>query len=476
MIQPVQNEHILISFYGDDFTGTTATAEALMQSGLPTVIFTEPPAPSYLEEHFPMVRAMGISGIARALPANQLKQTLKPIFKTLKSYQSLIYLYKVCSTFDSSEKVGSIGKAIELGVKLFAPDFVPVFPAAPRLQRFTIFGNHFAAMGDSKIFRLDRHPSMSNHPVTPMKEADLRCHLAKQTDMKSGLINILDIEAGSEKINAQIDALLATGMEVIFFDCLSVNNLNTICETVVSRIHRKKPGFFVGSQEMGYGLVNALIKKGLLSDRIFSEPDHEGVSDKGPILVLSGSCAIVTADQIKWAKTHGFIDLAVPIENLFDTAKKKKEMDKIVLVACNELAAGRSVIVHTAIGPQDERIEAMKKKAGQLSLSELDASRILGAELGDIAQKILRRSSLKRLVIAGGDTSGTIQKYLQIKALQVAKSIGLGAPLCYVFSQKAHINGLEVAFKGGQIGDPDYFIQAQHARTAEFEKVALGTI
>ena len=150
-------------------------------------------------------------------------------------------------------------------------------------------------------------------------------------------------------------------------------------------------------------------------------------------------------------------------------------MDKIVLVACNELAAGRSVIVHTAIGPQDERIEAMKKKAGQLSLSEPDAIRILGAAFGDIAQKILRRSSLKRLVIAGGDTSGTIQKYLQIKALQVAKSIGLGAPLCYVFSQRAHINGLEVAFKGGQVGDRDYFIQAQHARTDEFEKVALGT-
>ena len=472
----MENERILISFYGDDFTGTTATAEALTQSGMATVIFTEPPTPSYLEENFPMVRAIGISGIARTLPTNQLKQSLEPILSTIKSYQSLIYLYKVCSTFDSSEEIGSIGQAIELGVQLFAPDFVPVSPAAPRLKRFTVFGNHFAAMNDSEIFRLDRHPSMSNHPVTPMKEADLRLHIAGQTNLKSGLINILDIEEGSEKINAQIDALLENGRKVIFFDCLSENNLNTICETVASRIHREKPGFFVGSQEMGYGLVNALTKKGVFSGRALLEPDPEGSSDKGPILVLSGSCAIVTANQIKWAKTHGFIDIAVPVESLLDAAKKDKEKDKIVLATCNELAAGRSAIVHTAIGPQDERIEAMKRKAGQLCLSGTEASGILGAALGDIAQKILRRSPVKRLVVAGGDTSGRIQKYLQIKALQVAKSIGLGAPLCYVFSQRKHINGLEVAFKGGQIGDPDYFVQAQSAHTAEFEKVALGTI
>jgi len=470
----MQQKRVLISFYGDDFTGTTATAETLMQSGLPTVIFTEPPALSYLAEHFPGVRAVGISGIARTLPAGQLQKILEPIFLTLKSYQALIYLYKVCSTFDSSEKIGSIGKAIELGIRLFSPDFVPVFPAAPRLKRFTIFGNHFAAMGDNQIFRLDRHPSMCNHPVTPMKDADLGRHLARQTRLKIGLINILDVEAGPERINAQIDALIAAGSPIIFFDCLSENNLDTICETVFDRFYGKNPGFFVGSQEMGYGLVKALARQKLVPDGILAEPHLQEGSDKGSIVVLSGSCAIVNGDQIKWAKAHGFGDTAVRVENLLDSKKKETEKEKVVITACKELATGRSVIVHTAIGPQDERIETMKKKAGQLSLSEPEANRILGAGLGDIAQEILRRSCIKRLVIAGGDTTGRIQKFLQIKALQVAKSIGMGAPLCYVYSQRPQINGLEIAFKGGQIGDPDYFHQVQFARTAEFGKVALG--
>ena len=111
---------ILISFYGDDFTGTAATAEALTQSGLPTVIFTEPPSPSYLEQHFPRARAVGISGAARTLPAKALTQVLSPIFLSMQAYQSPIYIYKVCSTFDSSENIGNIGRAIELGRDTFA--------------------------------------------------------------------------------------------------------------------------------------------------------------------------------------------------------------------------------------------------------------------------------------------------------------------------------------------------------------------
>lgn len=470
----MQPESVLISFYGDDFTGTTATAETLMQSGLPAVIFTEPPSLSYLQEHFPGVRAVGISGIARTLPADRLQQILEPIFLTLKSYRSLIYFYKVCSTFDSSAKVGSIGKAIELGIKLFSPDFVPVFPAAPRLKRFTVFGNHFAAMGDGDIFRLDRHPSISNHPVTPMKDADLGRHLARQTRLKIGLVNILDIEAGVQRINARIDAHIAAGSPIILFDCLSDEHLNTICQTVFDRCHKNNPGFFVGSQEMGYGLVKALARQKLVPDGVPAKTKITKGSDKGPILVISGSCAIVNGDQIKWAKAHGFADAAVRAENLLDSEKKETEKEKIVIAASRALAAGRSVIVHTVAGPEDERIGAMKTKAGELSLPETEANQILGIGLGDIAQEILRRSDVNRMVVAGGDTTGRIQRFLQIKALQVAKPIGIGAPLCYVYSERPKINGLEVAFKGGQVGEPDYFHQVQVACTAQFEKVALG--
>jgi uncharacterized protein YgbK (DUF1537 family) len=118
----------------------------------------------------------------------------------------------------------------------------------------------------------------------------------------------------------------------------------------------------------------------------------------------------------------------------------------------------------------------MKEMVDRMALSEATANRILGTELGEIARQIVGRSSAKRLVVAGGDTSGRIQGLLQIQAIQVTTPIGIGAPLCYVYSEQPEINGLEVAFKGGQVGSENYFDRIRRAKTAAFETVALGEI
>jgi len=467
---------ILIGFYGDDFSGTTATAETLTQSGVPTVIFTNPPSLSYLQRRFPLVRALGISGTARTLPADAIKQELTPVFLAMQSYRAPIYLYKVCSTFDSSARVGSIGKAIELGLKIFAPEFVPVLAAAPKFGRYTVFGNHFAAVGAGDIFRLDRHPSMSKHPVTPMQEADLGRHLAAQTELRSGLINILDINAGPALINSRIDGFVAAGVPIIFFDCITENDLNAVCATIFRRNSKTKPLFFVGSQELGYGLAAACNAAGLLPERSkLRLPDKMG-TDRGPLLVLSGSCATVTGEQIRWARKNGFVDVAIHPQDLLDDEKKIFLKQKIVARALEALAHGDSVILHTAVGPQDPRIKAMEEMTEKLSLTTTEANETLGNELGDMACNIVGNSQVKRLVIAGGDTAGRIQQSLKIEALQVSKPIGIGAPLCYVFSKQPEFNGLEMAFKGGQVGSRDYLYQAQCAHTAEFEEMALGRL
>jgi 3-oxoisoapionate kinase len=472
----VSTAPILISFYGDDFTGTAATAEALTQYDLPTVIFNEPPSPSYLEKHFPRAKAVGISGTVRTLPAEALTQVLSPIFFSMKAYQSPIYIYKVCSTFDSSKNIGNIGRAIELGRDTFYSDFIPILPAALKIGRYTVFGNHFAAVGDGEVFRLDRHPSMANHPVTPMGEADLRKHLANQTKLKSGLINILDVREGPQRINSRIDELVTAGVPIIFFDCLSDEDLYTICETVFRRTYGKKPLFFVGSQELGYGLTAALKKTDVLSTPARIKTPESEVSDRGPILVISGSCATITGEQILWSKDNGFYDIPICPQNLLDSARRYSDREQIVTSAINALAQGKSVILHTAIGPDDERIAAMSRTIEKFSLTNSEANDILGGELGAAASEIISGSTVKRIVISGGDTAGRIQKMLQVEALQVSKPIGIAAPLCYVYSKLPQINGLEIAFKGGQIGMTNYFNQAECERTLDFKVAALGKI
>jgi uncharacterized protein YgbK (DUF1537 family) len=148
----------------------------------------------------------------------------------------------------------------------------------------------------------------------------------------------------------------------------------------------------------------------------------------------------------------------------------------IITSAINTLAEGKSIILHTAIGPNDERIAAMDRALEKLSLNNSEANNILGRELGSIVYEILSGSVVKRVVISGGDTAGRIQKKLQIEAMQISKSIGIAAPLCYVYSRLPEINGLEIAFKGGQIGSNDYFNQAERERTLDFKAAALGQI
>jgi uncharacterized protein YgbK (DUF1537 family) len=232
----------------------------------------------------------------------------------------------------------------------------------------------------------------------------------------------------------------------------------------------------VGSQELGYGLAAACNEAGLLAERDKMRlPDKVG-TDRGPLLVLSGSCATVTGEQIRWARKNGFDDLAIQPQDLLDSDQKISVKQKIVARALGALAKGHSVILHTAIGPQDVRIKAMGEMTAKLSLTATEANESLGNELGDMARDIVGNSQVKRLVVAGGDTAGRIQQSLQIEALQVSKPIGIAAPLCYVYSKQPEFNGLEMAFKGGQVGSREYLYQAQCARTTEFEEVALGRI
>ncbi len=464
---------ILLAFYGDDFTGTTATAEALAGSGTPTVMFAQPPTSYFLATHFPQVKAVGVAGTARTLPAEELEGTLRPVLETMRGYGAPVFIYKVCSTFDSSKEVGNIGRAIEIGKEVFRSEYVPVLPAAPQFGRFTVFGHHFAALGQEGIYRLDRHPSMAHHPVTPMKESDLRLHLADQTELESGLVDVLALDGGEDRVRAELDEIIAESTPVVFFDCLYEQHLMVACEVVWGRASQEQPVFFVGSQELGYGLSRAWQNAGLIpAGQVAFDDERE--SGKGPLFVLSGSCATITGKQIRWAVENGFVDVRIQAEKLLDPAEKSLERGRITEASVSSLKGGSSIVVHTAMGTDDPRIELMKTKADELSLTYDAANEMLGDALGEIALQVLRLSGARRLVVAGGDTAGRIQKHLGVQALQVARPIGIAAPLCYVYSNIPVVHGLEMALKGGQVGRVDYFGTAQTARTLDFEAAALG--
>jgi 3-oxoisoapionate kinase len=174
-----------IAWYGDDFTGATDTLATLTQAGLRAILFLDVPT---LEQQSRAgdalggeLDAIGIAGATRAMAPAQIARTLAPVASYFASLRPDVLHYKVCSTFDSSPQVGNIAAAVRALRPYVGNPLVPIVAGQPNLGRYCAFSNLFASAGAGReVQRLDRHPTMRNHPVTPMREADLRRHLELQ--------------------------------------------------------------------------------------------------------------------------------------------------------------------------------------------------------------------------------------------------------------------------------------------------------
>ena len=177
-----------LAWLGDDFTGSAAVMEVLAFAGLKTVLFSDIPSEA-LAARFADADAVGIATTARTHGPDWMRAHLPAPLAWLDATGAEILHYKVCSTFDSSPTSGNIGAAIALCLAQRPADAVPLVTAAPQMRRYQSFGHLFAGTFEG-VFRLDRHPVMSRHPVTPMTESDLLRHLAGQTDLPARLIDL----------------------------------------------------------------------------------------------------------------------------------------------------------------------------------------------------------------------------------------------------------------------------------------------
>ena len=188
-----------LAFYGDDFTGSTDALEALTLAGLKCALFLEVPDAQQLQRLGPL-DAIGVAGASRAMTPQEMDAQLAPVLARMAQLPVPLVHYKVCSTFDSAPHMGSIGHAMDLARPLFASSAMPIVAATPALGRYGAFGQLFARSAtDGAVHRIDRHPIMSKHPITPMSEADLVLHLGRQTRMTlhSFQLPMFDMDADS---------------------------------------------------------------------------------------------------------------------------------------------------------------------------------------------------------------------------------------------------------------------------------------
>lgn len=414
---------ILYGFYGDDFTGSTDVLEQLAEGGVPAVLFLRAPGTA-LRARFANVQAIGIAGDSRSQSPEWMDAHLPAAFAALG--EGATVHYKTCSTFDSSPATGSIGRALDLGLKAF-PGKAAILVGAPHLRRYVAFGNLFAAAG-AEVYRIDRHPTMSRHPVTPMHEADLIRHLAPQTDARVALVSLEAIRAG--RAGEAFDAAQA---DAVLFDGVAMEDLAAAGETLLSRGVR----FAVGSSGVTRALVLAWQAAGLID----GNAPTTRARPVGRLLVVSGSCSPVTARQIARSAADGFTATLANVTAL--TQGSLAEEERLIEAALAALAGQGKALIHSAEGPLDAAAPAAGEKLGQA--------------MGRIAGQIVRRARLERLLFAGGDTSSHGVAQLGIDALTWAAPIERGAPLVRAHAADPAIDGLELVLKGGQMGGDGFF-------------------
>jgi 3-oxoisoapionate kinase len=427
----------LLTFYGDDFTGSTDAMEALARAGLRTVLFVEPPEPEELEA-LPDLAAVGIAGSTRALPTAELAKTLRPALERLRELGAPLTHYKVCSTFDSSPELGSIGRATEIGRDAFGSRYVPIVVGAPRLGRYTAFGHLFARSGlDSPAYRLDRHPTMSRHPATPMDESDLTLHLGRQTALPIELLDVVQIERAEPQPDELLDELVVGGAAIVLVDVLSERHLAAAGRLLWQGAAAGAP-FVVGSSGVEYALVEHWRGLGLCGPPRPLPPPRP--VDR--VVAVSGSASPVNDRQIGEALAHGFEEVAL------DPARPGDETPVAETVAY--LEQGASVILHTARGPDDPRLAGGRRDA-----------RELGDGLGGILAAILEQVHLERAIVAGGDTSAAVVRRLGARALEAVAVSAPGSPICRVHAPGRKVHGLELVLKGGQVGPTSYYVDTR---------------
>jgi uncharacterized protein YgbK (DUF1537 family) len=424
-----------LGWYGDDFTGATDTLAVLTQAGLRAMLFLGVPTAARqaaAEQALGgALDAVGIAGAARAMDPVAMAAELEPVGAYFASLRVPVLHYKVCSTFDSAPEVGNIGVAARVLRRHVTNPFVPIVGGQPSLGRYCAFSNLFAAAGrGGAVERIDRHPTMSNHPSTPMAEADLRRHLALQGLEPVAAVHYPSYAQPVEAQDAALQALLASSPAAVLMDVANESELAAVGRIVWQQAQRARL-LAIGASSVAQSLIAHW--------QLHAPKPSVLPPAAGPVLVLAGSLSPVTARQVRAATSFERYQLS-PAQ-LLDEAGSAAVATSLGRL----LREGRNVLAVTA--PADG---ASKDSASGAEIAAASAR---------LLRQVLRNQPLRRVGIAGGDTSSLAVKALGAWGLSHAGALGPGVALSRVHADDAALDGLVLMLKGGQMGGEDVFEQ-----------------
>ena len=414
----------ILGCIADDFTGATDLANMLVRGGLRTVQLLGVPEAG---DPVPDVDAVVVALKSRTIaPAEAVSQSLATL-SWLQAAGARQFFFKYCSTFDSTDE-GNIGPVTDALMDALGAVFTIACPAFPETGR-TIFKGHLF-VGDQLLS--DTH--MRHHPLTPMTDSNLVAVLGRQTKRAVGLIQHSEIERGVAAIRDAIEVLKTDGKPIAIVDAVDDGQLFTVGQAL------KDLQLITGGSGIALGLPENYRKAGLVGE---NKAADRVPSVEGPAMVLSGSCSAATLGQVaEFAKTHPTLPLD-PLEIAEDPAA----VDRAIAWAKSNLNAGPALI-HASAPP--DSVKAVQEKLGRNEAGEL-----VERAMARIAEALVD-GGVRRLVVAGGETSGAVVGALGVKGLLIGAQIDPGVPGTVTMGERP----MALALKSGNFGAPDFFEKA----------------
>ena len=417
---------MILGCIADDFTGATDLANTLTRRGMHTVqTIGIPKGPA------PEADAVVVALKSRTIPAAEAVAQSLDACRWLKAHGAKQIFFKYCSTFDSTND-GNIGPVADALLDELDASFTIACPAFPENGR-TIYLGHLFVGGD-----LLSDSSMRNHPLTPMRDANLVRVLGRQTQHKVGLVPYGVVKQGAPAIAEAYRALAAQGIRHAIVDAVEDRDLENIGAASSSL------PLITGGSGVAIGLPASYRTARLIPKREGAAPLAKA---GGPGVVLSGSCSAATLGQVeRFAAKHP----AKAIDPLELAREPEKTIAALLAWAAVQIGSGPALIYASAL---PEKVAAVQAAIGRETAGAMIEQAIAKLATG------LAAKGVRRFVIAGGETSGAVVSALGVEVLEIGQQIAPGVPACLSYGSPRYA----LALKSGNFGGPDFFTQALEA-------------
>jgi uncharacterized protein YgbK (DUF1537 family) len=415
---------ILLGAVADDFTGATDLCSMLVRNGMRTIQLIGVPEPG---SAVPVADAVVVALKSRTARVAEAVAESLAAQRWLAGQGARQYLFKYCSTFDSTDE-GNIGPVADALLDALGADFTIACPAFPETGR-TIFKGHLF-VGDALLS--DTH--MRHHPLTPMTDANLVRVLGRQTRREVGLVPYDIVRQGPDAIRARFAELRAAGTAYAVTDVVEdedLRRLDAACADLA---------LITGGSGIAMGLPANFRQRGLLPGGLAADalPAVYGAE-----AVLAGSCSTATLEQVAAMA-------AIRPALRLDPARLAAGWDPAEAVTwVRERLSDGPVLIYASTTP--EEVRATQERLGRERAGSLVETALAGIAQGLVAVGV------RRLVVAGGETSGAVVQALGVKGLAIGPMIDPGVPATVSIGRDPP---LALALKSGNFGGRDFLTRA----------------